>query len=196
MKLKDITPGMAIRCTDKEQTDFLKKNGYTKRVFSESEHPVWIAFYKGAGFPSVEWMPECSKSSQIGKTYYASKGLTCVEFTDLILSEPELTTAEILQICTEICDQLDCNECPMKGGVCFKNPDSDKETVIAICKQWKSDHEEKGPEVEWVWEMCVGSCGYKEVSSEEEAREWCEKYVKAHPEERCFYKHICRKKEN
>ena len=97
------------------------------------------------------------------------KGSAIVEFADLILAEePELTIDEILNICHQICAEVNgCHSCPMKSGNCFKSPGENYEKLEEICKQWKTNHERKEPEVEWV-DLCRIKDGNKECVYEEE----------------------------
>ena len=80
-----------------------------------------------------------------------------------------------------------------------------KYTAKEICdhiSDWKADHEKKEPEIEkkepeieWFWKSyVVGGSDYKEADTEQEAMEWCEYYVKEHPEAKCIYKRVCRVK--
>lgn len=67
--------------------------------------------------------------------------------------------------------------------------------VVRRITQWKTDHEKTEPEIEWFWKSyVVGGSDYKEADTEQEAMEWCEYYVKEHPDAKCTYKHVCRAK--
>lgn len=62
----------------------------------------------------------------------------------------ELSAAEVLKICNEIChNDRACSNCEMAGN-CFFERDSDYQKVVEICEQWKANHEKKEPEFEWV----------------------------------------------
>lgn len=143
MQIVEIAPDTAVHCVSKEQVDYLVNSGFLARRFEESDLPVWVAFYEGADFPSSAWMPEYKSDHGItGKQFYKERGLKCVEFTDLVIPEDndDLSAAEVLQICAEICVKYSCSACPMNEARCFKSVESDKETVIKICKDWKAMH--------------------------------------------------------
>lgn len=64
----------------------------------------------------------------------------------------ELSAAEVLRICNEICATREggnCSVCKMHHN-CFFDLSSDYQKVVEICEQWKADHEKKEPEFEWV----------------------------------------------
>ena len=79
---------------------------------------------------------------------WSNKASGVTEFTDLILHE--LTAAEVLQICAEICNESECLVCPIGEEHCFNDKDTDKSGIVAICEKWKSDHEKKEPKIETV----------------------------------------------
>lgn len=61
----------------------------------------------------------------------------------------ELSAAEVLKICNEIChNDRACSNCEMAGN-CFFERDSDYQKVVEICEQWKANHEKKEPAFEW-----------------------------------------------
>lgn len=64
----------------------------------------------------------------------------------------ELSAAEVLRICNEICATREggnCSACKMHHN-CFFDLSSDYQKVVEVCEQWKADHEKKEPEFEWV----------------------------------------------
>lgn len=83
----------------------------------------------------------------------------------------ELSAAEVLRICNEIChNDRACGNCEMAGN-CFFERDSDYQKVVEICEQWKANHEKKEPELEWV-DICriieVQDNGFKKCVHEED----------------------------
>lgn len=70
--------------------------------------------------------------------------------TDEIELVQELSAAEVLKICNEMCHKVVlCSDCKMHDN-CFTEVDSDYQKVVEVCEQWKADHEKKEPEFEWV----------------------------------------------
>ena len=83
----------------------------------------------------------------------------------------ELSAAEVLKICNEMCHKaVLCSDCKMNGN-CFTEVDSDYQKVVEVCEQWKADHEKKEPEFEWV-DVCriikVQDNGFKKCVHEED----------------------------
>lgn len=116
------------------------------------------------------------------------------EFSDLIL--PDLTAEEVLEICHEICrGRKSCNECLMIGN-CFAEDNPDFTKVIEICKQWKSEHEKKEPEIEWVYRVFgAENYGEKFFQTEEEAINRCEELAKSQKTKQyARYERVCRVK--
>ena len=113
MKLKEIKPGMAIHCTEKEQVKVLVENGIIRSSMLELSLPIWIAIREN----DQGWMPEYSDViKNTGKSYYKNAELECVEFSDLIISE--LTAEEVLGILTEIgdmCNIVCCDKFPLSA---------------------------------------------------------------------------------
>ena len=110
--------------------------------------------------------------------------------------KPEPTGEEVLRICNEICTStLTCVHCPMDGN-CFYENDSDYSKVIEICDQWKSDHEKKEPEIEWVYRVFgAENYGEKFFHTEEEAIKRCEELAKSQKTKQyARYERICRVK--
>ena len=184
MRLKEIKPGMAIHCKNDEEKKALleeaERLGY--RWSGKAKLPTEKAFYSGMtihfydknvfdDYKHITW------SDRI-------KGVT--EFSDLIL--PEITADELLNILNEIthCGDRRCDDCPLaeKGktlctndyGVIISNPDK----LISICQQWKSNHEKKEPEIEWVYRVFgAENYGEKFFQTEEEAIKRCEELAKS-----------------
>lgn len=82
----------------------------------------------------------------------------------------ELSAEEVLRVYKEICSGRDCGVCPLCEN-CFMNETMDYKKVVAICEQWKADHEKKEPELEWV-DICriieIQSNGFKKCVHEED----------------------------
>lgn len=175
MRLKEIKPCMVIHC----------KNDEEKKMLLEEAERLGYIWINGC-IPT-----DCIMVKSSGLTihfhekneYYAFDHITwsnkingVTEFSDLILHE--LTAEEVLQICAEICNEGECLVCPLGEEHCFNDKDTDKSGIVAICEKWKSDHEKKEPEIEWVFKGVADIVGCNEIEffvSEEEAREWCER---------------------
>ena len=187
MRLKEIKPGMAIHCKNISEYERLEdetiKNGYGELpLHNQSED-----FIKKVVFYIHD---EKSLWGGLNKDY--------IEFSDLIMSE--LTADEVLDILSEIrnCKDRDCYECPLdsicgdNGGVCV----SDKEKILQICQQWKSEHEKKEPEIEWVYRVFgAENYGEKFLHTEEEAIKRCEELAKSQKTKQyARYERVCRVK--
>ena len=143
MRLKEIKPGMVIHCKNYEEK---------KALLEEAERLGYLWYVNGskpterANIGSTIHFEE-SEFSKFKHIIWSDKTDGVTEFSDLIL--PELTAEEVLEICHEICRGKSCNECLMSGN-CFVEDKPDFTKVIEICKQWKSDHEKKEPEIETI----------------------------------------------
>ena len=123
-----------------------------------------------------------------------AKNCNYTEFSDLII--PEMSAEEVLQICSEICNGGPCDECIIGEENCFAEPYSNKKRVIEICQKWKSDHEKKEPEIEWVYRVFgVENNGEKFFQTEEEAIKRCEELAKSQKSKQyARYERVCRVK--
>lgn len=187
MKLKEIKPGMVIHCKTNEEAEKLIE-------FTKSLHEFFGSWFVNEN--ETCYRMEDGKIvgfSRVG--YYKTKGHECVEFSDLI--EPELSAEEALQIISEICTGRRCTDCPIGTGNCVTNKLSDKHKVVEICQQWKSDHEKKEPEIEWVYRVFgAENFGEKFFETEEEAIERCEELAKSQKTKKyARYERVCRVKE-
>ena len=118
-----------------------------------------------------------------------------VEFSDLIL--PELSAGEAIKIFGEIC-KGSCQACPLYAvepyeaceNLCYENP----EKIVEILAQWKSDHEKKEPEIEWVYRVFgAENFGEKFFQTEEEAIKRCEELAKSQKTKQyARYERVCR----
>lgn len=192
MRLKEIKPGMAVKCRTKEEATVLWTwffdNGYVRLGMDADGLDNFLRCISDSRYG-------INKNGNSWGTYGENdEDIEKIEFSDLII--PELSAEEVLQICAEICNESECLVCPIGKEHCFNDKDTDKSGIVAICEKWKSDHEKKEPKIEWFWKSyVVGGSDYKEADTEQEAMEWCEYYAKEHPETKCTYKHVCRVKE-
>ena len=196
MKLKEIKQGMAIHCTSRDQVNYLVNIGVSDESFTKLDVPIWI-HVMGNGI--CWWMPDVDKNGMKGKDFYEKDGCNCVEFSDLIIPEPELSAEEALLAYDQMCrENYCCSDCPIYGILgreCTHEMDGHITEIVDAIKKWKAEHEKKEPEIEWFWKSyVVGGSDYKEADTEQEAMEWCEYYAKEHPEAKCTYKHVCRVK--
>ena len=197
MRLKEIKPGMVIHC----------KNDEEKKMLLEEAERLGYRWCCNAGLPT-------GRNEYSGMTIHFNKpSITCdyfniawsdrtkgaTEFSDLIIPYPELSAEEALLAYDQMCkENYCCNDCPIYGILgheCAKRMDGHISEIVDAIKKWKSNHEQKEPELEWFWKSyVVGGSDYKEADTEQEAMEWCEYYAKEHPEAKCTYKHVCRVK--
>ena len=201
MRLKEIKPGMVIHCKTKEEKKALleeaERLGY--RWVGDAKLPtdktvdsgMTIHFYnknEREDYKHITWSDK-------------TEGVT--EFSDLIL--PELTAEEVLEICGEICKEYsnkgcDCEvECPFSyhGPSCTVYRAENYDKVIEACEKYKSEHEKKEPEVEWVYRVFgAENFGEKFFNTEEEAIARCEELVKSQKNRQyARYEKVCRVKE-
>ena len=190
MRLKEIKPGMVIHCNTKEEMEELSKH---IKIFNTVDK---ILEYGNDGVRR-----DCIRINDMGQyegfctyDYYAKElGLKITEFSDLIL--PELTAEEVLNTCHKICEESFCNQCLMMND-CFTCKYSDARKIIEICEQWKSDHEKKEPEIEWVYRVFgAENYGEKFFQTEEEAIKRCEELAKSQKTKQyARYERVCRVK--
>ena len=196
MKLKEIKQDMAIHCTSRDQLQCLVNIGVADENLTKYDVPIWIHVF-GNGICC--WMPEVDKNGMKGKEFYEKDGCNCVEFSDLIIPESELSADEALLAYDQMCrENYCCSDCPIYeilGRECTHEMDGHITEIVDAIKKWKAEHEKKEPEIEWFWKSyVVGGSDYKEADTEHEAMEWCEYYAKEHPEVKCTYKRVCRVK--
>ena len=189
MKLKEIKPGMKIHCNSLEEYNLLeeevKRLGYGKL-------PIRGVALSGKIGEHVFPIPEDKEYEILWEYYHDDRSYT--EFSDLII--PEMSAEEVLQICSEICNGGPCDECIIGEENCFAEPYSDKKKVIEICQKWKSDHEKKEPEIEWVYRVFgAENYGEKFFQTEEEAIKRCEELAKSQKTKQyARYERVCRVK--
>lgn len=181
MGLKEIKPEMAVHCKNEKEKKMLleeaERLGYvwysTKGKPTErSTHSIGctIHFYdKGTNSFSVDYKHI---------THSCQTGDSVIEFSDLII--PEMSAEEVLQIVKKlefefVREYLGLPYGKSLNGMLF---DAEPRKIIDMCEQWKSDHEKKEPEIEWVFKGVADIVGCNEIEffvSEEAAREWCER---------------------
>ena len=192
MKFREIKPGMVISWKTEDEKaallEELERLGYewygTKRKPTEAYygkdigHAIYV--HNDNGYKNI------THSNKLEKVTH--------EFSDLII--PEMSAEEVLQICSEICRSGSCDICPMGEEYCFSETESDKKKIIEICQQWKSDHEKKEPEIEWVYRVFgAENNGEKFFQTEEEAIKRCEELAKSQKSKQyARYERVCRVK--
>lgn len=197
MKLKEIKPGMVIHC----------KNDEEKKALLEEAERLGYLWY-GCKQRPTERMIDVKGNTihfhDAGESCYAMdyKHITysgqiegnVTEFSDLIL--PEMTAEEVLQIASEFCQNTSrCADCTIHGN-CYRDCDSDKGKVVEVLCKWKSDHEKKEPEIEWVYRVFgAENYGEKFFQTEEEAIKRCEELAKSQKTKQyARYERVCRVK--
>ena len=192
MKLKEIKPGMVIHWKTGDEKvallEELERLGYEwygthrKATYAcddeDLDHTIHV--YNDNGWKNI------TNSNRVDVVTH--------EFSDLII--PEMSAEEVLQICSEICNGGPCDECIIGEENCFAEPYSDKKKVIEICQKWKSDHEKKEPEIEWVYRVFgAENNGEKFFQTEEEAIKRCEELAKSQKSKQyARYERVCRVK--
>lgn len=150
MRLKEIKSGMVIHCKTEEEfktlKEYLIRNFY---IFKSKEiQNDWKGIKYSYGIGLKEYGNTTDEISFSDTDFYLRNGYEITEFSDLII--PELSAAEVLKICNEMCHKVVlCSDCKMHDN-CFTEVDSDYQKVVEICEQWKANHEKKEPEFEWV----------------------------------------------
>lgn len=195
MRLKKIKPGMVIHCKTEEEAKKLieesYKQGYEWNGNGSVDDTFWN-YYEKMCYRFENDIKITYERLEYFIDEYGANRIT--EFTDLI--EPELSAEEVLQIISEICTGRRCTDCPIGTENCITNKLSDKHRVVEICQQWKSEHEKKEPEVEWVYRVFgAENFGEKFFDTEEEAIERCEELAKSQKTKKyARYEKVCRVK--
>lgn len=192
MKLKEIKPGMVIHWkTEDEKVALLEElerlgyefyGTYRKPTYACDDGDLGhvIHVYNDNGWKNI------TQSDNLNEVTH--------EFSDLII--PEMSAEEALQIANEICKHTEhCADCPMRGN-CYKAYDSDKGKTVEVLSKWKSDHEKKEPEIEWVYRVFgAENNGEKFFQTEEEAIKRCEELAKSQKSKQyARYERVCRVK--
>ena len=194
MRLKEIKPGMAIHCkNDEEKKALLEEAERLGYKWSNTCVPTDSRMVKIAGMTIHFYgKSECANSKHITWSD-KTKGVT--EFSGLIL--PDMTAEEAIKLFGELCIGS-CQGCPLHRvddyencfSFCFDNP----EKAVELLAQWKSEHEKKEPEIEWVYRV-FGSENYGEkfFQTEEEAIKRCEELAKSQKTKQyARYERVCR----
>lgn len=168
MKLKEIKPGMVIKCDTEEEyrllMEELERLGYTW-VVTENK-PTKSNHYPNA--------TKISKNCYRNISFTDSSDYFTHNFSDIIIHEEEMSAEEA--ICWLMNGYMD-----ERFSECFGNIYNGDLTavldnfsavdIVKNIKQWKADNEKKEIEVEWV-DMCriieVSVDGYKKVVHEED----------------------------
>ena len=157
MKLKEIKPGMVIHC---------KNDDEKKALLEEAERLgyVWYCTKDKPTEKSVHDIGDTIHFYDAGTTSFSAgyKHIThsydtgdfVIEFSDLIL--PELTAEEAIKAYAEMCHTMKCEYCKLNREnnglekICRKFCMENTEEALKIITDWKSDREEKEPEIETV----------------------------------------------
>ena len=196
MRLKEIKPGMVVHCKNDDDKKALleeaERLGYKWR--NNKSATDFMMFNKAGNTIHFHERNELVSHRYIT---WSDKTDGVTEFSDLIL--PELTTEEAIKLHTELCCGS-CEECPLYNvdgysdceDLCINNP----EKAIEILAQWKSEHEKKEPEIEWVYRVFgAENYGEKFFQTEEEAINRCEELVKSQKTKQyARYERVCRVK--
>ena len=196
MRLKEIKPGMAIHCkNDEEKKALLEEAERLGYKWSNTCVPTDSRMVKIAGMTIHFYgKSECANSKHITWSD-KTKGVT--EFSGLIL--PDMTAEEAIKLFGELCIGS-CQGCPLHRvddyencfSFCFDNP----EKAVELLAQWKSEHEKKEPEIEWVYRVFgAENYGEKFFHTEEEAIKRCEELAKSQKTKQyARYERVCRVK--
>ena len=150
MKLKEINPGMVIRCNNVDE----------KKLLLEEAESLGYKWYGSAGLPT-------GRNEYSGMTiHFHEPSIVCdyfnitwsdrtegvTEFSDLIIPDHELSAEEALLAYDQMCkEHYCCNDCPIYGIVgheCAHKMDEHITEIVDAIKKWKADREKKGPETE------------------------------------------------
>ena len=196
MRLKEIKPGMVIHCkTQKEKIALLEEADRLGYKWNNKWVPTDCRMIKDSGM-TIHFYGKSEYTDFEHITWSDSTdGVT--EFSDIIL--PELTAEEAIKINTELCSGT-CEECPLYNVDGYSDCDdlciNNTEKAIEILAQWKSDHEKKEPEIEWVYRVFgAENFGEKFFQTEEEAINRCEELAKSQKTKQyARYERVCRVK--
>ena len=196
MRLKEIKPRMVVHCKNDEENKALleeaERLGYKWR--NNKSATDFMMFNKAGNTIHFHERNELVSHRYIT---WSDKTDGVTEFSDLIIQE--LTAEEAIKLHTEVCCSS-CKECPLYNvdgysdceDLCINNP----EKAIEILAQWKSEHEKKEPEIEWVYRVFgAENYGEKFFQTEVEAINRCEELVKSQKTKQyARYERVCRVK--
>lgn len=150
MKLKEIKQGMAIHCNSMDEYNRLdeeiKKLGFGSLPLRScmSDRNVRYCLFLIQEY-EVLWIQ-------------LSEKIEYIEFSDLVITEPELSAEEVLLAYDQMCrENYCCSDCPIYGIVgdeCTHKMEGHISEIVNAIKQWKAEHEKKEPEIdtEWFWQ--------------------------------------------
>ena len=196
MRLKEIKPGMVVHCKNDDDKKALleeaERLGYKWR--NNKSATDFMMFNKAGNTIHFHERNELVSHRYIT---WSDKTDGVTEFSDLIIQE--LTAEEAIKLHTEVCCSS-CKECPLYNvdgysdceDLCINNP----EKAVEILAQWKSEHEKKEPEIEWVYRVFgAENYGEKFFQTEEEAIKRCEELAKSQKTKQyARYERVCRVK--
>ena len=197
MRLKEIKPGMVVHCKNDDDKKALleeaERLGYKWR--NNKSATDFMMFNKAGNTIHFHERNELVSHRYIT---WSDKTDGVTEFSDLIIQE--LTAEEAIKLHTEVCCSS-CKECPLYNvdgysdceDLCINNP----EKAVEILAHWKSEHEKKEPEIEWVYRVFgAENYGEKFFQTEEEAIKRCEELAKSQKTKQyARYERVCRVKE-
>ena len=180
MKLKEIKPGMVIHCNSQEEYERL--NEETQRLGLKGPP---TSFSQDIVYVINEYVV----------LWNYAKNCNYTEFSDLII--PELSAEEAIEWLVKNYDNGIYKEA--FGVDCLMNHLLDNMTPSEIAEKiskWKSDHEKKEPEIEWVYRVFgAENYGEKFFQTEEEAIKRCEELAKSQKTKQyARYERVCRVK--
>ena len=197
MFLKEIKPGMVIHCkNDEEKKALLEEAERLGYKWRNNISATDFMMFKKAG-NTIHFH---ERNELVSHRYitWSDKTDGVTEFSDLVLHD--MTAEETIKLHTEVCCSS-CKECPLYNvdgysdcdDLCIKNP----EKAVEILAQWKSEHEKKEPEIEWVYRVFgAENYGEKFFQTEEEAIKRCEEMAKSQKTKQyARYERVCRVKE-
>ena len=194
MRLKEIKPGMVIHCKNDEEKKALLEEaarlGYLWR--GDVSNPAEKVY----GGNTIHFHAE-NEFADFKHIAWSDKTEGVTEFSDLIL--PELTAEEVIDWLGtyynngSVCNETFGNDYSI-SGMCSKFT---PKGVVEKISKWKSDHEKKEPEIEWVYRVFgAENYGEKFFQTEEEAIKRCEELAKSQKTKQyARYERVCRVKE-
>ena len=193
MRLKEIKPGMVIHCKNDEEKKALLEEaarlGYLWR--GDVSNPAEKVY----GGNTIHFHAE-NEFADFKHIAWSDKTEGVTEFSDLIL--PELTAEEVIDWLGtyynngSVCNETFGNDYSI-SGMCSKFT---PKGVVEKISKWKSDHEKKEPEIEWVYRVFgAENFGEKFFQTEEEAIKRCEELAKSQKTKQyARYERVCRVK--
>ena len=197
MLLKEIKPGMVVHCkNDDDKKSLLEEAERLCYKWRNNISATDFMMFKKAG-NTVHFH---ERNELVSHRYitWSDKTDGVTEFSDLIIQE--LTAEEAIKLIGELC-KGPCQECPLCGvepyKICENLWHENPEKAVELLAKWKSDHEKKEPEIEWVYRVFgAENYGEKFFQTEEEAIKRCEELAKSQKTKQyARYERVCRVKE-